>query len=89
MLFRYRARNYPQTLSPAEQETWDMDRMRRLITPADAQQFSFDGFRAVISSYRSTYAGDRRAQRILDQLESWVLETGLERLWRQQQPNHG
>ncbi len=88
MLFRYRARNYPHTLSALEREAWDQDRLRRLMTPVDSRQFSFDEFKAVIADYRIAHAGDGRTQRILDQLESWALETGLERLWREQQLNH-
>jgi len=87
MLFRYRARNYPETLSAREREAWDEDRVRRLITPADSHQFSFDDFRAATAACRKAHAADSHAQHILDQLESWALETGLERLWREQQPN--
>jgi len=86
MLFRYRARNYPDTLTAGEREAWDADRIRRLITPADEQQFSFDKFRAALAEARRIHAGDGRKQRILDRLESWALETGLEELWRRQHP---
>jgi len=89
MLFRYRARNYPDTLNPEERDAWDRDRSRRLITPADERQFSFGMFRAAVADLRRIHTADNRAQRILDQLESWVLETGLERLWQQQQTGHG
>lgn len=88
MLLRYRARNYPDTLSTPEREAWDQDRSQRLMTPADSRQFSFTEFKAVIADYRMTHADDGRTQRILDQLESWALETGLERLWQEQQTHH-
>jgi len=88
MLFRYRARNFPDTLSAQESEAWDRDRTKRLITPSDEQQFSFEMFRAAVAGCRITYSGDKHKQRILDQLESWVIETGLERLWRTQNPDH-
>jgi len=88
MLFRYRARNYPDTLSSEESEAWDRDRVQRLIAPMDEQQFSFDMFRAAVTGGRIVHAGDNRKMRILDRLESWAIETGLERLWRQENPNH-
>jgi len=88
MLFRYRARNYPETLTSEEREAWDIDRSRRLITSTDEQQFSFDMFRSAIAEHRKIHAAGEREQRILDQLESWALETGLERLWREQQAGH-
>jgi len=88
MLFRYRARNYPQSLSATEREKWDRDRMQRLISPSDSRQFSLDQFKAVIAECRATCAGDGRAQRILDELESWVVETGLEQLWREHRPRN-
>ena len=88
MLFRYRARNFPETLSAREREDWDVDRARRLITPRDEKQFSLDQFKAVLAEYRRTGVGDVRAHGILDQLESWVLDTGLERLWREHGSGH-
>ena len=88
MLFRYRARNYPETLSIAERETWEKDRVRRLITPADDRQFGYAAFTAAVAESRQAHREDIRAQRILDQLEAWVQETGLERLWRQHSEQH-
>jgi exodeoxyribonuclease-1 len=85
MLFRYRARNYPATLTNAEQEAWDRDRARRLVTPADSRQFGYEAFRRAVAELRVLHAQDGSKQRILDQLESWALHTGLERLWLEQQ----
>ena len=83
MLFRYRARNFPQTLSAAEREAWDKDRVRRLINPVDTEQFGFAAYRTKIAASRALRVDDSRAQLILDQLEMWGQETGLERLWRE------
>jgi exodeoxyribonuclease-1 len=88
MLFRYRARNFPQTLSATEREAWDKDRIRRLINPVDPEQFGFAAYRAAIAGARLLHAGDSRAQLILDQLEIWEQETGLERMWHKHHPNH-
>lgn len=83
MLFRYRARNYPETLSAAERDAWDKDRVRRLITPADDRQFSYPAFKAALLTARQERAGDSTAMRTLDHLEAWTQDTGLERLWLQ------
>jgi len=83
MLFRFRARNYPETLTAREREAWDQDRARRLIAPADERIFSFAAFSATIAELRAARADEIPAQRILDQLEAWGQDTGLERLWRE------
>lgn len=89
MLFRFRARNYPETLSAQERELWDRDRSQRLLTPADPGQFSYASYLATIAGLRHSQAEDKRAQRILDQLEVWGVETGLERLWQARDTHHG
>ncbi len=88
MLFRYRARNFPDTLNAAECEAWDKDRIRRLVTPVDPEQFGFAAYRAAVAEFRSSHAGDSRAQLILDQLELWGKETGLEHLWQEHHSPH-
>lgn len=88
MLFRYRARNFPHTLTPAEREAWDQDRSRRLIQPATSGQLDIEQFHLMVRQAREENAGDSRAQRILDQLESWVQECGLQHLWEQYRAEH-
>jgi len=71
MLFRYRARNFPATLSQEENRRWQRDRLARLQRPADDRQLDPERYRQEISTARQTYATDKRAQIILDQLEAW------------------
>jgi len=71
MLFRYRARNFPATLSQDENRRWQADRLARLRRPADDRQLDPERYRLEISTARQAYATDRRAQTILDQLEAW------------------
>jgi exodeoxyribonuclease-1 len=80
MLFRYRARNHPETLSAEELAAWDTDRYERLINPVDSRLFGCEEFRLSMAEARQEQAGNSTAQRILDQLDAWVLDTGLERL---------
>jgi exodeoxyribonuclease-1 len=80
MLFRYRARNYPETLTTQEQAVWTQDRHRRLIATADDRQLSYQGFLEVLEQHRQAHPDDARAIRILDSLESWAMEIGLPEL---------
>jgi len=74
MLFRYRARNFPETLSAPEQEEWRQQRMERLAHPLDERQLTPAAFHAAIAAARRTRPDDGRAQVILDQLEIWGRE---------------
>jgi len=71
MLFRYRARNYPDTLKPDENRLWQKQRLARLNRPADHRQLNPESFMLEISAARESYAADPKAQNILDQLEAW------------------
>ena len=74
MLFRYRARNFPDSLSTEEHQQWQEQRLARLNAPADTRQLSIKAFGTEISAAREAYSGDGHAQKILDQLESWANE---------------
>jgi len=71
MLFRYRARNFPNTLSAEENERWQRQRLARLMQPANDGQLDAEKFALEIASARDLHPGDGRAQNILDQLEAW------------------
>ncbi|MDT8320596.1 MAG: exodeoxyribonuclease I [Xanthomonadales bacterium] len=77
MLFRYRARNYPTTLTAKEVEQWDADRKFRLIHGTGPKAFTLDDFRLVASELRELRKYEPQAQRILDKLDAWLLEIGL------------
>jgi exodeoxyribonuclease-1 len=77
MLFRYRARNYPDTLSLEEARAWDQDRKTRLIETADPAYFTLNDFQLVMSELREQKKDEPRDVRILDQLDSWVIEAGI------------
>jgi exodeoxyribonuclease-1 len=71
MLFRFRARNYPDTLSANESRQWQTQRLGRLSQPADDRQLTPETFALEISAARQSHQGDNRARDILDQLEAW------------------
>jgi exodeoxyribonuclease-1 len=71
LLFRYRARNWPQTLDPAERLRWDDYRRLRLSHESGLSELGFDGFRTELTALRLTHAGDGGKLALLDQLEAW------------------
>jgi exodeoxyribonuclease-1 len=71
MLFRYRARNYPDTLSLDESRLWQSQRLERLNRPANDRQLTPESFRLEILAARQSHAADKHASNILDQLEAW------------------
>ncbi|KAF1687776.1 exodeoxyribonuclease I [Pseudoxanthomonas broegbernensis] len=71
LLFRYRARNWPQALSPAERERWDAYRRQRLVEESGLSEYSFAGYFAQIEALRAAHAGDGTKLALLDRLEHW------------------
>jgi exodeoxyribonuclease-1 len=71
LLFRYRARNWPETLDAAEQRRWDEYRRRRLGPDSGLSEYSFDGFHAELTTLRSLHAADPAKLALLDQLQTW------------------
>lgn len=73
LLFRYRARNWPSTLSASERARWNEYRRRRLRDGGIAD-YDFPRFDAEIAALRLEHAGDGPRLALLDQLEAWGLE---------------
>jgi exodeoxyribonuclease-1 len=71
LLFRYRARNWPGTLSAGERERWDDYRRRRLADGSDLSEYGFGSYAAEIAALRASHAGDGGKLALLDQLEQW------------------
>ena len=71
LLFRYRARNWPDTLLPAEQQRWDAYRRERLCADDGLSELSFDQFNARIGELRSEHADAPARLALLDSLQAW------------------
>ncbi len=70
LLFRYRARNFPETLAAGERDRWDDYRRRRLAPGSGLSEYDFASFRAEVATLRATTEpGPRQAW--LDALEAW------------------
>ena len=74
LLFRYRARNWPQTLDAIEHARWNDYRRRRLIGENDLAEYGFDRFDAELAALRGIHAGDQSKLDLLDQLQVWRME---------------
>ncbi|MDB6164708.1 MAG: exonuclease family protein [Xanthomonadaceae bacterium] len=79
MLFRYRARNWPGTLTHDERSRWDDYRRRRLLTESGLAELSLEQYRLEIERLRATHALDGSRLVLLDQLDHWgnAIETTL------------
>ena len=72
MIFRYRARNWPETLSPDERERWDRERLERLRNPDVAGRLAEPRFRQELAEARALRDGQAQALALLDEVERWV-----------------
>jgi exodeoxyribonuclease-1 len=73
MLFRYRARSYPETLDAEEQAQWLAHCRDRLIE-GKSGHFTFEAFRAEIAQLRSEMEPDASNMRLLDEVAAFGAE---------------
>ncbi|MGI8560857.1 MAG: exodeoxyribonuclease I [Luteimonas sp.] len=71
LLFRYRARNWPHTLTAGERVRWDHYRKRRLHDEGGLSELTLAQFNAQLAVLRAEHAGDGARQGLLDRLEQW------------------
>lgn len=71
LLFRYRARNWPETLAFAEHDRWNAYRRHRLAQDNGLSEVTFDQAQAQIAALREAHAGDGTKLALLDQLDAW------------------
>lgn len=72
LLFRYRARNWPESLSAEERERWDDYRRRRLRGPVGLSEYSFESVRQELTELRTRGDLDARKLALLDQVQAWT-----------------
>ncbi len=73
MLFRYRARNWPHSLSAQEQTLWQEFRHERL-THADGGRMTLDNYFALIEELRQSDETTPQRDNLLDELECYGKE---------------
>lgn len=68
MLFRYRARNYPHTLSQEEHAAWEEFRYQRLTEPESEAGYGMEEFQAEIEELMASGTLSAEKQALLEQL---------------------
>ncbi len=76
MLFRYRARNWPDTLSADEKGRWDEFRMDRLTNPRSDAGLTLDDYRSRLAQMMIDPDLGERGHVVLSELADWP-EQGL------------
>ena len=80
LLFRYRARNWPETLTAEERRRWDDFRRERLGRPTPLTTLTLEQYSARLAALREDPARQASLP-LLDQLQAWgevlAAETGL------------
>ena len=71
LLFRYRARNWPDNLSAAERQRWDAWRRARLAAGSGLADPDVGQFEAEQALLREAHAADPGKLALLDALEAW------------------
>ena len=71
LLFRYRARNWPQTLDADERARWEAFRRTRLTESVPLTTLTLDQYVAEIAAARANKATTGTEQALLDQLDAW------------------
>jgi len=71
LFFRYRARNWPETLSEEETLQWEATRLRRLNETDGGGSITTQAFTETVTSLRDQYKDDNAALRILDAMDAW------------------
>jgi exodeoxyribonuclease-1 len=76
MLFRYRARNFPQTLSSSEQQQWDEYRTQKFNDPACGIR-TINQVKASIEALRIAPDTTGHQLAVLDELEKYLQQPDL------------
>lgn len=72
MLLRYRARNWPETLSAEEREDWDLFRFTRLTDPTAGGGIVIDQLEERLSELFERHAKDPGKLRVLQDIADWA-----------------
>lgn len=78
LVFRYQARNHPDSLDAAQRADWNAWRRQRLASGSNSE-YSLDSYRAEIARLRADHADEAGTLTLLDALDTWAsdLEASL------------
>lgn len=77
LLFRYRARNWPHTLSRDERQRWEAFRRARLTEPGGGGSIVLDDYRRALSRLAVDLSLTPAQREVVDALLDWPAELGL------------
>ncbi len=72
LLFRYKARNYPQTLTEQEIQDWEDYRQTRLLHKDGGASITLDEFEQELQNLATEYAEDESKMHILEDLSEYA-----------------
>ncbi len=74
LLFRYRARNFPHTLSTEEHARWSEFRTHKLTTKTETTTLTLAEYFTMVDVLRAEPTTTPEGQILLDQLQDWGLQ---------------
>jgi len=77
LLFRYRARNWPETLTSEERARWDAYRVHRLTHPEGGSSITLDAYRRELARLAVDPDLTEHQREVVDALLDWPAEIGL------------
>ncbi len=77
LLFRYRARNWPRTLSREERLRWEEYRRHRLTHPEGGSSITLEAYRKRLAQLSVDPALDEEQRAVVDRLIEWPREIGF------------
>jgi exodeoxyribonuclease-1 len=72
MLFRYRARNWPETLNPEERQQWDEYRSERLLSEEGGGSISLDAYLQTLDQLEADPALSQQQRALIPDLLAWA-----------------
>ncbi len=72
LLFRYKARNFPNTLNEDEIEQWEEYRQNKLLHPDGGGSITLDEFETEIQNFAEQYQDDENKMQILEDLSEYA-----------------
>ena len=72
MLFRYRARNFPDSLSESEQQRWQQYCFTKLTDPAAGATITMEAYQEQLEKLFMLYQDDEQKMQLLGQLMDWA-----------------
>ncbi|SEH08587.1 exodeoxyribonuclease I [Candidatus Venteria ishoeyi] len=72
MLFRYRARNYPETLNPTERARWEIYRSRRLTEADGSASLNYEQYQTELAQQQADSTLSKAKKQLLSDLKAYA-----------------